>query len=78
MPGGGAFYLGEFRFRSTATGPLIEVTHEGQEPKLADKLQHADLQWKRLPVVCPANPREILRIDPGQTSPGAAPPVKTS
>jgi len=88
VPGGGAFYFGEFRFKSTAAGPLIEVTHEGLEaardylkkvePKLADKLQHADLQWKRLPVVCPANPREILRIDPGQGSPGATPAAKTS
>jgi len=75
VPGGGAFYLGEFTFRTTPNGPLIEVKHEGLEaardylkksdPKLADKLQPANLQWKRLPSICPANPREILRIDPG-------------
>ena len=51
------------------------MKHEGLEaardylkksdPKLADKLQPANLQWKRLPSICPANPREILRIDAG-------------
>jgi hypothetical protein len=79
VPGGGAYYLGEFSFKATANGPRIEVTHDGLETardylkktdaKLADKLQHASLQWKRLPSICPANPREILRIDPGQVSP---------
>ena len=77
VPGGGAYYLGEFKFKKTADGPLIEVSHEGleaardylkkAEPKLADKLQPAAVQWKRLPTICPANPREILRIDPGRS-----------
>lgn len=88
VAGGGAYYLGEFSFKSTANGPLIEVTHEGleaardylkkTEPKLADKLQHAALQWKRLPLICPANPREILRIDPGQISPPSVAEGKAS
>lgn len=78
VPGGGAYYLGEFAFKQTTNGPLIEVKHEGLEaardylkkvdPKLADKLQPADVHWKRLPSICPANPREILRIDPGPKS----------
>jgi hypothetical protein len=82
VPGGAAYYLGEFRFKTTAAGPIIEVTHDGLEaardylrrtdPKLSDKLQHATLQWKRLPAVCPANPREILRIDPGPIGPVSA------
>jgi len=88
VPGGGAFYLGEFKFKATPEGPLIEVTHDGLEaardylkkvePKLADQLQHATLQWKRLPAICPANPREILRIDPGTVTPAAASAAKTS
>jgi hypothetical protein len=81
VPGGGAFYLGEFEFTSTPAGPRVRVKHEGLEaaretlrktlPEFADKLQHAQLQWKRLPEVCAVDPRQVVRIEPGSPAPNA-------
>jgi len=82
-PGDAALYLGELDFTvAPGGGQVLELKRDGLEaareyvktvePKLADKIQLAPFQWKRVAFPCPPSANGVLRNATTGITPGGA------